>query len=372
MDKQTIFLGFFIALLATLPAASAFAASSYSITVAPSASTYYQGQTVTISGKVSPVPPAGTTVTLKVVGPTGGVYIDSVNPSSTTGAYSFSFVLLPKSNWPAGKYSVNVTWAESYQGPFASNTTSFTVLSAPVPVTPTVSPYTVKAYTSTPLLPGQNLEVEALAMWSNGSPVTSASFPVAEFVTPSGSIESLGSPTQINKGVYLWTMAVPSSASTGVYSVILEANVSSVTEWVTTSYTVNSGIASESDLLSLNSSVSGISSSLSSLSGTMTTQYSSVMSSLASISTMISDLKTSVSSDYSSLSSAISSMSSTVSTISSTTSSLSSVGTSVSSLQSSVSSLESTVSSLSTYLLVVAVLAIIIIVLELVLLVRKR
>ena len=347
MDKQTIFLGFFIALLATLPAASAFAASSYSITVAPSASTYYQGQTVTISGKVSPVPPAGTTVTLKVVGPTGGVYIDSVNPSSTTGAYNFSFVLLPKSNWPAGKYSVNVTWAESYQGPFASNTTSFTVLSAPVPVTPTVSPYTVKAYASTPLLPGQNLEVEALAMWSNGSPVTSASFPVAEFVTPSGSIESLGSPTQINKGVYLWTMAVPSSASTGVYSVILEANVSSVTEWVTTSYTVNSGIASESGLLSLNSSVS-------------------------SLSTMISGLKTSVSSDYSSLSSAISSMSSTVSTISSTTSSLSSVGTSVSSLQSSVSSLESTVSSLSTYLLVVAVLAIIIIVLELVLLVRKR
>lgn len=184
MDKQTIFLGFFIALLATIPAASAFAAGSYSISVATNAPTYLEGQTVTISGVVRPVPPAGTTVTLKVVGPTGYIYYDSVNPSSTTGYYSFSFVLSPASNWPAGSYSVNVTWAESYQGPYASNTTSFTVLKSPVTVTTVTPAYTLRTFASTPLVPGQTLEVETVAMWDNGSPVTSAQFPVAQFVTP--------------------------------------------------------------------------------------------------------------------------------------------------------------------------------------------
>jgi hypothetical protein len=383
MDKQTIFLGFFIALLATIPAASAFAASSYSISVATNAPTYLEGQTVTISGVVRPVPPAGTTVTLKVVGPTGYIYYDSVNPSSTTGDYSFSFVLSPASLWPAGSYSVNVTWAESYQGPYASNTTSFTVLKSPVTVTTVTPAYTLRTFASTPLVPGQTLEVETVAMWDNGSPVTSAQFPVAQFVTPSGSVQSLGSPSEIQKGVYMWSFTLPSSYSTGVYSVMVEGNVSGVTRMDFSAFTVNTGLATasqvsgiSSSLSSMNTSLSFINSSLASISGTMTTQYSSIMSSLTSISNMISDLKTSLSSDYSSLSSSLSSLSSSVSTISSASSSISStvssISPSVSSLQSSVSSLESSVSSLTTYLLVVAVLAIIIIVLELVLLVRKK
>jgi len=383
MDKQTIFLGFFIALLATIPAASAFAAGSYSISVATNAPTYLEGQTVTISGVVRPVPPAGTTVTLKVVGPTGYIYYDSVNPSSTTGYYSFSFVLSPASNWPAGSYSVNVTWAESYQGPYASNTTSFTVLKSPVTVTTVTPAYTLRTFASTPLVPGQTLEVETVAMWDNGSPVTSAQFPVAQFVTPNGSVQSLGSPSEIQKGVYMWSFTLPSSYSTGVYSVMVEGNVSGVTRMDFSAFTVNTGLATasqvsgiSSSLSSINTSLSFINSSLASMSGTMTTQYSSIMSSLTSISTLISDLKTSLSSDYSSLSSSLSSLSSSVSTISSASSSISStvssISPSVSSLQSSVSSLESSVSSLTTYLLVVAVLAIIVIVLELVLLVRKK
>jgi len=387
MDKQTIFLGFFIALLATIPAASAFAAGSYSISVATNAPTYLEGQTVTISGVVRPVPPAGTTVTLKVVGPTGYIYYDSVNPSSTTGYYSFSFVLSPASNWPAGSYSVNVTWAESYQGPYASNTTSFTVLKSPVTVTTVTPAYTLRTFASTPLVPGQTLEVETVAMWDNGSPVTSAQFPVAQFITPNGSVQSLGSPSEIQKGVYMWSFTLPSSYSTGVYSVMVEGNVSGVTRMDFSAFTVNTGLATASQVsgissslssmnTSLSSQLSSINSSLASMSGTMTTQYSSIMSSLTSISTLISDLKTSLSSDYSSLSSSLSSLSSSVSTISSASSSISStvssISPSVSSLQSSVSSLESSVSSLTTYLLVVAVLAIIIIVLELVLLVRKK
>ena len=384
MQKTLIFLGLLLTLLTAFSSA-AFAASSYSITVATSAPSYVQGQTVTVSGVVSPAPPAGTTVTLHVTTPTGGVYIDSTNPSST-GAYSFSFVLSPKSNWPVGTYKVNVTWAESYQGPFASNTTTFTVTAAPTPVTVTPT-YTVKVYTSTPLVPGQELEVEALAMFSNGSPVTSASFPVAEFVTPSGVMVSLGTSSMIQKGVYMWSYAVPSNYATGVYSVLVEANVSGITEWATSSFTLNAQLATSAQLSSINNSLSSINSSVSnlsgqvsSLSGMMTTDYSSVMSSLASISTMITDLKSAVSgipsavssalsSDFSSLSSTLGGVSSTVNTLSSTVSTLQSTTSTVSS---SVASLQSSITSLTTYLLVVAVLAIIIIVLELVILVRKK
>jgi hypothetical protein len=337
MNKQTIFLGFFIALLATIPAASAFAASSYTISVASSAPTYLEGQTVTISGAVSPVPPAGTTVTLKVVGPTGGVYYDSVNPSSTTGDYSFSFVLSPATNWPAGSYSVNVTWAESYQGPYASSTTSFMVLKSPVHVKPS---YTLRTFASTPLVPGQTLEVETVAMWDNGSPVTSAQFPVAQFVTPSGSVQSLGSPSEIQNGVYMWSFTVPSSYSTGVYSVMVEGNVSGMTRMDFSAFTVNTGLATASQ-------VSGISSALSSLSSS------------------VNSLSTAVSSGFASTSSSLSSLSSTLGTVSSD----------VSSMQSSVSSLSSvssTLGSIMSYLIVVAVLAIIIIIIQIIMLVRRK
>ncbi|MDG6931741.1 MAG: hypothetical protein JRN26_06550 [Nitrososphaerota archaeon] len=333
MKYQTIFLGFLLALFATLPAASAFAATSYSISVQTSAPSYVSGQTVVVSGTVSPVPSAGTAVTLKVTGPTGGQYLDSATVSST-GAYSFSFVLLPSSNWPAGTYSVNVTWAESYQGPYASNTASFVVTSVPVHVAPA---YTVSAFASSPVSPGQNVEVEAVALWSNGSAVKSASFPMAEFVEPSGAVVSLGAPTQIQNGVYMWSMAVPSSASTGVYSVILESNISMSTQFETTSFTVND----------VSSSIASLSSSVSSLSGAVTSLQNTVSS---------------VSSSVSSIQGTVTSMNSALSTVSSE----------VSSMQSSVSSMSSTVGSLSTYLIVVAVLAVIIIIIQIIMLVRRK
>ncbi len=362
MQKPTLLLVSLLAVALALVPAAAFAQSSYTVTVTTNMPSYTTGQTIVVSGTVTPVPTVASDATISIYNPNGAlVDIYPAPVSTSTGTYSHSFVAGGTSQWIAGVYTVNVTWGAGTSVAKATTTFKFTP-SVPTTVTAVPTAITVQAVAMSPVYSGSTLQVDALVQWSNGSPA-SVSFPEAYYVMPTGTGVNLGSPKVVAPGNYMWNVTLPSSAPDGLYAVYLEAKTSTgMTAWGLTGFTVNSMIANSS-------SVNSLGNQLSALSGAITTDYSSMMSSLASMSTMIKGISNSLSTDYSSLSSTLSSISSTMSTISSTFSSMSS---SITSLQSSVSSLESTTSSLTTYLMVVAVLAIIIIVLELVLLVRKK
>jgi hypothetical protein len=96
-------------------------ATSYTLTVSADKSIYNSGNTITISGSVSPAPPTGSYVGLKITN-AGGTLVDvgqaSVGP---TGSYSTTFT----ASYAAGTYTVTGSWAPNASATAITGTANF-------------------------------------------------------------------------------------------------------------------------------------------------------------------------------------------------------------------------------------------------------
>jgi hypothetical protein len=116
------------ALMVMAPMASAV---TYTITVATDSSSYTTGQTIKVSGTVSPGPGPSTAVLLRIcssVCKSGTLLaVGEASADSTSGAYSFTFVAGGSSSWTTGTYTVNATWGASPPTIFKTTTFTYTV-----------------------------------------------------------------------------------------------------------------------------------------------------------------------------------------------------------------------------------------------------
>lgn len=96
-------------------------ATSYTLTVSADKSIYNSGNTITVSGSVSPAPPTGSYVGLKITN-AGGTLVDvgqaSVGP---TGSYSTTFT----ASYAAGTYTVTGSWAPNASATAITGTANF-------------------------------------------------------------------------------------------------------------------------------------------------------------------------------------------------------------------------------------------------------
>jgi hypothetical protein len=112
-----------IALATAFVVAPAFAVT-YTVSVQTDRTSYTSGQSIMISGTVSPAPGANTAVVVTIRNPANTVVDisdDPVNPS--TGAFSQVTVAGGTANWVPGTYAVNATWGG--YGSTATLTTTF-------------------------------------------------------------------------------------------------------------------------------------------------------------------------------------------------------------------------------------------------------
>ena len=94
-----------------LTAQGAAAQTTYTITVATDMPSYVTGQTIKVTGTVSPAPGPSTAVFVKVLNPAGKVVTVGDSPvGATTGAYNFTLVAGGTADWTTGTYKVNATW----------------------------------------------------------------------------------------------------------------------------------------------------------------------------------------------------------------------------------------------------------------------
>jgi hypothetical protein len=382
------------ALLAVSAPAMVFAAGTPSIQfISPVPGATITGtQSYTIAGYVTPAPGVADNVFIEVKNPSG-VVVDaaSVPVNSSTGAFSYQTAAGGSSNWIVGTYTI--TASDSYG---ATGTATFSYAPTPAP-TAVTSALVLQA--ESPVFAGQTAYIYAMVQSAGG--LANATFPVAEYFTPSGVSSALGAPVQLATGLYEWSVALPSSAPSGSYLVYVQSNVSGSLANAVVQFTVNNDIASSSSVGSLSSQLSNVNSSLRSavsygfssvsaqiassaisLSSQLTTMQRSLtnlQSEYTNLSTAVGNMASTINSDYSSLSSSVSSIGSSLGSMSST---LSTISSGVSSIGSSLSSMSSTLSSVQTeaaqisgvYNLVLAtiVIAVIVLVLELVVIIRRH
>jgi len=364
------------ALLAVSAPAMVFAAGTSTIQfISPVPGATITGtQSYTIAGYVTPAPGVADNVFIEVKNPSG-VVVDaaSVPVNSSTGAFSYQTAAGGSSNWIVGTYTITAN--DSYG---ATGTVTFSYAPTPAP-TAVTSALVLQA--ESPVFAGQTAYIYAMVQSAGG--LANATFPVAEYFTPSGVSSALGAPVQLATGLYEWSVALPSSAPSGSYLVYVQSNVSGSLTNAVVQFTVNNDIASNSSVSSGFSSLSSsVSSGFSSLSSQLTTiqgSLTTLTSEYTSLSTAVGNMASTLNSDYSSLSSSVSSIGSSLGSMSST---LGTISSGVSSIGSSLSSMSSTLSSVQTeaaqisgvYNLVLAtiVIAVIVLVLELVVIIRRH
>ena len=115
---------FVLAMVAVLGLVGAAEASSYTLTVGTTVSSYFGPATVDVSGQVSPAPGANTSVIVRVFNPTNAlVVVVEATVNATTGSYGATFVAGGSQAWVDGDYVVNATWGA--YGPVIFATASF-------------------------------------------------------------------------------------------------------------------------------------------------------------------------------------------------------------------------------------------------------
>jgi len=197
----------------------------------------------------------------------------------------------------------------------------------------------VSVQASTPVFAGQTVEITALVQLDNGTSVGGkATFTDVRIYYPNGTtVISLPAPTGLLGGLVKWTYTLPANAPDGLYSVTMYAALAKTnSSWGLGSFTVNSQIASKSDLTSITTSITSLSSQLgtltsnlaklssemkgnfSSVVSTISTDYTALSGGVSTITTSLGALSTgmkanftaaagTLSSDYGSLSTALSS-----------------------------------------------------------------
>jgi hypothetical protein len=149
---------------------------------------------------------------------------------------------------------------------------------------------------TSPVFAGQTVQITATVQLNNGSAIgTRVSFTYAKIFYPNGTAVALPAPTVVASQLVEWTWTLPAKAPDGLYTVTLYAALAGTnSSWGTTSFTVNSQIASKTGLTGITTQLTGISSQLSAISKDMEGNFSAVL--------------TALSTDYSALSSSVSTL----------------------------------------------------------------
>jgi len=109
-------------LLAFLLFAPVFAsATSYTLSVKTDKALYNSGNTINVSGSVSPAPSAGTAVGLKVTSSAGTLVDINQATVGSNGTYSATF----KATYPAGAYTITASWAPNASATAITATANF-------------------------------------------------------------------------------------------------------------------------------------------------------------------------------------------------------------------------------------------------------
>jgi hypothetical protein len=140
MTRSRIVVVGVFALAFLLTAQGVAAQTTYTLKVSTDSSSYIAGQSIKITGSVSPAPGPSTGVTLKVVNPSGTVVaVGEADVGASSGSYNYTLVAGGSSGWTTGTYTVNATWgayapqiyaqAKFSYSPTAVTTTSSTTTS---------------------------------------------------------------------------------------------------------------------------------------------------------------------------------------------------------------------------------------------------
>jgi hypothetical protein len=98
-------------------------ASAVAMSIETDRPAYTSGESMLISGSVSPPPSAPSNVTITITGPQGVVAVATSAVSTTNGSYSYHLVTGGSSGWVSGTYTVMGVW--SVLGQNETATTSF-------------------------------------------------------------------------------------------------------------------------------------------------------------------------------------------------------------------------------------------------------
>jgi len=102
-------------------------ATSYTLTVGTDKTIYNVGSNITISGTVSPTPPAGSYVTISVTDPNGILTGHLSAAVGATGSYSYSANDTSVVSNTGGTYTIKALWAANVTGPAYTQTATFTL-----------------------------------------------------------------------------------------------------------------------------------------------------------------------------------------------------------------------------------------------------
>jgi len=240
-----------ILMLAVLvaPLALSFAAT---VTVLVDKPAYLPGQTLTVSGTVSPVT-SGQDVAIQVYSPTGELKaVDQATPGSD-GTYSKQVMTFAATS-PSGTWSVKAT----YQGASASAVFTFTGVPPRTNIVLSVDVSSGSMYA-----PGDS--VSAYILTSYGGLALDANVTAALYA---GTTSTAMTVTKVSKGLYLGTSTLAAGAAAGTYNIFVNASV-------TTSQYLGYGLGLgsfqvTSDLNDIKSGITGVNNGLSSLNKTLT------------------------------------------------------------------------------------------------------
>ena len=181
------------------------------VTVTTDKDTYSPGDTLIVSGTVSPVT-AGQDVAITVYGPLGDLKaVDQATPAAD-GTYSKA-VLVFSSTDPTGTWTVRAT----YMGASDSKTFAFTGGVAPTPTAPPTA-LSVAVDGGNIYFPGETAEFYILVSYSGA---------LVEANVSTGLYGPTGAPmtgARIATGLYTITLAIPADAPAGTYTLVANAS----------------------------------------------------------------------------------------------------------------------------------------------------
>lgn len=176
-----------------LTASGVAVSATYSITAATDMPSYTSGQTIKVTGTVSPAPGPNTAVFVKVINPSGKVVVPGYAPvDGTTGAYEFDSVAGGSADWTSGTYTVNATWG-AYP-PTIFHTTTFAYSAGTTSTTSSTSTSSTSSSSSSSISTSSSSSSTYIPPTSTTASSSSSSTSSTSSSTPSSSSGGSGIP----------------------------------------------------------------------------------------------------------------------------------------------------------------------------------